>query len=92
VSDLDSKKNAARIAFRRQREARIRAERAAAIFAPEPGRPPPPFVSVLEFRQAVGVSHATAHRWLERDEVASVKVRGRRLIPYAELERLRGKP
>ena len=79
------RKNAARIAMRRQREARIRAERGLAIFAPEAGRPPPPFISVLEFGQAFGVSHATAHRWLKPDDESgepplgeSVKVRGRR--------------
>jgi hypothetical protein len=53
-------------------------------------------LSVLEFRQLLDVSHSTAHRWLKpkpndpnAKRVASIKVRGKRLIPFSEFVRLR---
>jgi hypothetical protein len=86
----DQNRQRKRAARRRQREEKLRLDRAIALANPAKAEMLPAVVSVLEFRRATGVSHTTAHRWIADKTIASVKVRRRRFIPFTEIARIRG--
>jgi excisionase family DNA binding protein len=90
VSISTENKARTRAAKRRQREERLRLERAVAIANPTLARMPPAAVSINEFKRATGVSHATVSRWVRDGVIRSTKVARRRLIPFSELARIKG--
>ena len=51
------------------------------------------FVTVSEARRVLGVSYITLWRWIREGRIRAVRgPSGRWLIPWSEIERLRGKP
>jgi hypothetical protein len=84
----ETRRRAARA--RRKREQKIRSDRREAVSDPSDAHIKPAGVTVVEFRKLTGLSHATVHRWIKARSLKSVKINGRRLIAYSEVERLRG--
>jgi excisionase family DNA binding protein len=87
ATDQSKKKRAAK---RRQREEKLRLERALALANPGAAKTPPAAVSVAEFKRACGVSHATVSRWIRDGVIKSVKLGRRRFIAFSEIARMRG--
>jgi excisionase family DNA binding protein len=56
--------------------------------APQQPRPPVELLSAEEFAHRAGVARSTLWALLNRGEIGSTKLGGRRLIPTTELERL----
>jgi predicted DNA-binding transcriptional regulator AlpA len=75
-------------ALARLRAKRLRAERLKALSGRAEVKPAT--VSVREFILMTGLSHATIYRGIADGSIASTKKNGRRLIAFAEVERLRG--
>ena len=48
-----------------------------------------PFVSLVKFRNEMGVSDVTAWRWRKRGILKTVNIGGRQFVPYLEMERFR---
>ena len=68
-------------------------ERRKALNDPDSADVKPAAISVREFKIVSGLSNATIFRLLKSGQLKSVKLHGRRLISFAEVERLReGKP
>jgi excisionase family DNA binding protein len=84
-TDQDKRRRAAK---RRQRAEKLRLERSIAISGAAGA--PPAAISVAEFKKLTGVSHATVSRWIHDHTIQSVKVGGRRLIAFSEVERIKG--
>jgi len=72
----------------RARERKLYAERAQALAKPDLADVKPAVISIKDFRVATGVSQATVMRRLADGTLKSVKIGGRRLILYSELERI----
>jgi hypothetical protein len=90
VSTIDKNNARKRAAKRRQREEKLRLERAVAIANPAIARTPPAAVSINEFKRATGASHATVARWVRNGVIKSTKVGRRRFIAFSEIARIRG--
>jgi excisionase family DNA binding protein len=73
----------------RRRDRAIRNERDAAINNPAAARIRPVGISKKDFAIATGVSPATSARWIAAGKIRSVKIGGKRLIAYEEVERIR---
>jgi len=86
-TDQDKQKRAAK---RRQREEKLRLERALAIANPGAANPPPAAVSVNEFKHQTGLSHATVSRWIRDGLIKSTRIGRRRFIAFSEIARIRG--
>lgn len=60
--------------------------------SPAPKLPPPRAVGAREFARLIGISVTTLYRMMDADEVQSVKIRGKRLFPVSEVDRLLNRP
>jgi excisionase family DNA binding protein len=83
---LDRKQNAER---QRLRDRHRRERRQAALNNPTVG-PEAAGISPDEYSVLVGVSIATTYRLLRAGALKSIKLRGRRVIAFSEVKRLRG--
>ncbi|HEY1864210.1 MAG TPA: hypothetical protein VGG77_11110 [Roseiarcus sp.] len=91
---IDKPRKDARAAHRRARlirlrENQLRAERQQAINNPDAAEVKSAAVSVRDYRVASGLSNASVFRRIKDGRIKSVKLHGRRLIAYSEIERLR---
>jgi hypothetical protein len=77
-------------ALARLRAKRLRLERLKALRDPKRAEVKPVAVSVRDFMLMTGLSNASVYRGFAKGSIASTKVNGRRLIPFSEVERLRG--
>jgi excisionase family DNA binding protein len=73
----------------RRRYLRLKTARLEALEHPERAAVQPAAISVRDFSIAVGCDPSTAARWIKNGAIKSVKIGKRRLIAYAELERIR---
>ena len=48
-----------------------------------------PFVSLVKFRNEMGISDATAWRWRKRGTLKTVNIGRRHFVPYKEIQRFR---
>jgi hypothetical protein len=71
------------------REKQLRAERREALNNPDAAALKPVAVSIRDFKLLTGLSNATIYRRIKDKTLKSVKICGRRLVSFDEVERLR---